>query len=224
MKRSQVVSLVLLAGVGVAAVKLAERDPSQQEEDALIFTSAQACMESGLSTAIDCRAAAATAEDEAAKKAPRYLNQGQCERQHGSECRATTEPGVTVFVPPLAAFLMPPSVNQNFPVQPLYAEVGEKRSEEQHASGSAAFYRTNAGAPVQPPSNGSPRTTVPTAVAYERPIAPKRIGYSVLAPPASGDGVGSRGGVGSHAPTGSRGTFLSRGGFGSTGFGLSSGG
>ena len=138
MKRSQVVSLVLLAGVGVAAVKLAERDPSQQEEDALVFTSAQACLESGLSTAIDCRAAAATAEDEAAKKAPRYLNQAQCERQHGAECRALTEPGVTVFVPPVAGFIMPRSVNQNFPVQPLYADMGEKRPEEQQASGRAS--------------------------------------------------------------------------------------
>ncbi|MEG9525030.1 MAG: DUF1190 domain-containing protein, partial [Hyphomicrobiales bacterium] len=43
-KRSATISLVLLAGAGAAALLLARRDPSQREEDALVYGNDGACI------------------------------------------------------------------------------------------------------------------------------------------------------------------------------------
>jgi uncharacterized protein YgiB involved in biofilm formation len=207
MKRSQAVSLILLAGVGVAAVKLAEGDPTQLEEDALIFPSAENCIDSRIRTPVDCRAAGEEAQKEAARVAPRYADQADCERHHGPGCRAVENAAGPMFVPALAGFMMGRFPHQSMPTQPLYNHVTqERRKEEESGSfgGGGGGYCTSGGNHVARAWSGSPSARVSSEAAWERLSSPRTIARGAPAFKAHG--------------------IASRGGFGSTGRGLSSGG
>src|SRR5215213_5683837 len=107
MKRSQKLSLVLMAGAGVAAYAIARHDPSQQEEDALIYRSEQECVVANLRTPVECHEGYEAARATYGASAPRYQALEDCQKHHGRDnCvgGATAAPGAAAyFIPVMAA-------------------------------------------------------------------------------------------------------------------------
>jgi len=144
-KRSVAISLVLVAGAGSAALVLAGLDPSQEEEDALVYANPAACVAQGLRDAEACRTDHAAAVAAHASSAPRYLTLDECRAHHGPDgCVA----GETVaadaagfFVPVMAAYLLGRTAEQALPPQPLYRHADE-------GSGGGGGYCTGAGGRV----------------------------------------------------------------------------
>ena len=83
-KRSQTVSLALLATAGVAALGFGELDWSQKEEDIVVYADADACIVARLRTEADCRSEYDRAKAAYPIGAPRYATLSQCESHHGS--------------------------------------------------------------------------------------------------------------------------------------------
>ncbi|HEX2727330.1 MAG TPA: DUF1190 domain-containing protein [Beijerinckiaceae bacterium] len=197
--------MLLVAGAGVAAVGLARHDPSQREEDTLIYRSTQHCIDARQRSPGDCRAAYDMARSEHGKAAPRYEAKEDCERHHGrGGCQDAALPGQTTlaFVPALAGYMMGRTAAQNLPVQPLYRHVEKGRDEERHAGGGSGGvggvgYCTGSGARVAA-SGGGTSARVASAVARESHASPRSI------------------------PRGGSGIVVARGGFGTTGHGISS--
>ena len=73
-KRSTTVALVLVAGAGATALALGRCDPSQREEDVLVYGGPDACIRGGIRTEADCRSTYATALAAYPEGAPRYLS------------------------------------------------------------------------------------------------------------------------------------------------------
>jgi len=123
-KRSQSVTLVLMAGAGATALGLAQIDRSQREEDILVYPSPEACGAAHIRTEADCRRDYALARAAYPEGAPRYATEAQCEAHHG---RSHCLPGGLVapsaagrFVPMMAAFLVGRRPEQDLPPQPVY--------------------------------------------------------------------------------------------------------
>ena len=83
-KRSTTVALVLVAGAGATALALGRYDPSQREEDVLVYGGPDACIRGGIRTETDCRSTYATALAAYPEAAPRYLSLADCEGHHGT--------------------------------------------------------------------------------------------------------------------------------------------
>ncbi|HEY8565267.1 MAG TPA: DUF1190 domain-containing protein [Beijerinckiaceae bacterium] len=138
MKRSQAISLVLIAGAGAVAYGLARSDPSQNEEDALIYRSEQECIEARLRSAAECSEAYAQSRAAALQTAPRYETVSDCERHHGKlGCeRASSGVGAgAAFVPLMAAYMIGRTASQNLPIQPLFRHREDEKQQEQASSG-----------------------------------------------------------------------------------------
>ncbi|MEH3144891.1 MAG: DUF1190 domain-containing protein [Methylobacterium frigidaeris] len=159
-KRSQTVSLVLVVGAGVAALALGRRDPSQREEDMLVYGSLDACLGQGLRSAGDCEAADGEARGLYPRLAPRYPSRGDCEAHHG--CAGCTEGGgvsadaAGSFVPVLSGFMLARNPDQGAPVQPLFRHETRGCTPGSHAaSGGGHSYCTASGGRVWATGSGS---------------------------------------------------------------------
>lgn len=200
MKRSQSLSLLLLATVGASAFALAKRDPSQKEEDALVYRSEQQCAAAKVRTPEECRAAYQEARAAALAKAPRYVNRSDCERHHGRDhCEHSTgfSSGYTSshYIPRLSAFMMGRTAAQNMPVQPLYRHQ-EEPGQESHSGGHGS-YCSSGGGRVYTSTTTATTARVASATARESVSTARII-------PAGGSGVS-----------------VARSGFGSTGHSMS---
>lgn len=196
MKRSQSLSLLLLATVGASAFALAKRDPSQKEEDALVYRSEQQCVAAKVRTAEECRSAYQSALAAARTKAPRYVNRSDCEKHHGRDhCELSSgfSSGYASshYVPRLSAFMMGRNAAQNMPVQPLYRH--EEEQGQQSHSGGHGSYCSSGGGRVYTSTAAATTARVASATARES-VATARI-----------------------IPAGGSGVQVSRSGFGSTG-------
>lgn len=179
-KRSATVSLVLVAGAGAAALALGRLDPSQREEEALVYGTLGACIAERARSAEACIDAYKSAQESYAATAPRYETQADCERHHGTGgCTAgerVAEAARGRYLPLMAAFMMGRTDAQAFPVQPLYAHAPEEEREQAggHAGGHAGGYCTGAGWRIGYAGGGS-RVHVPATVARSAATAPRTI-------------------------------------------------
>src|SRR4051812_36610470 len=173
MKRSQTLSLVLLAGAGVAAYAVARHDPSQRGEDALIYRSEQECVEARLRSPADCHDGFEAAGAAHATSAPRYQALADCESHHGrGSCvggAAATPQAAAHFVPVMAAYMIGRTAPQAMPPQPPYPHRDDQRDPAEGGRGGASGYCTGSGGYVRRASGGgvsrvasSTRTTVTT--------------------------------------------------------------
>ncbi|QGY00820.1 DUF1190 domain-containing protein [Methylobacterium mesophilicum SR1.6/6] len=182
-KRSATISLVLIAGAGAAAFLLARRDPSQREEDALVYDNDGACIAAGVRPADACIAAYRAALDSDAAGAPRYPTLAACERHHGpGGCTARTGDKTgdgtgnpAVFVPLMAGYMIGRTEAQGLPAQPLYRHAPEEEREAAGGSGGfASGYCTGAGGRVFTTGGGSV-ARVSSAVARTTTSAPRTL-------------------------------------------------
>lgn len=163
-KRSERVTLALLGGAGLAAIALAEVDPTQRLEDIRIYPTAEACIAGRVRTPADCATAYEAARRVAAETAPRYPTMPDCEAQHGlGEClpQPASSPGeVGRFAPAMAAYLVGITARQNLDPQPLFRAASEIRG-----LGAIAppAYRTSWGCPVSPADRSVGSARVPAA-------------------------------------------------------------
>lgn len=157
--RSQTVTLVLLAGAGAAALWLGHVDPSQDEEDVLIYPEADACIAGRIREPDDCRNEYRTARAAYPESAPRYDTAGDCEAHHGlGHC----VPGDTVaasatgrFVPVMAGYVIGRRAEQGLTPQPVYDHAPTERSTGHGAaSGGHAGYCTGWGGRIVPATGG----------------------------------------------------------------------
>ena len=82
--RSQTVTLVMLAGAGAAALGLGHLDPSQDEEDVLVYANPEACIAGRIRMEADCRSEYLAARAIYPESAPRYATLLDCEAHHGA--------------------------------------------------------------------------------------------------------------------------------------------
>ncbi|MDE3744791.1 DUF1190 domain-containing protein [Methylobacterium radiotolerans] len=169
-KRSAAVSLVLVAGAGAAALTLGGLDPSQREEEALVYWTLGACIAQQLRGAEACIAAYTSAQETYAATAPRYETEADCQRHHGT---GGCTPGAQVteaargrYLPVMAAFMMGRTDAQDLPVQPLYPHAPEEERDEAGTAtaGHGGGYCTGAGGRVAY-AGGASRVHVPASVA-----------------------------------------------------------
>lgn len=196
-KRSRTVSLVLLVGAGAAAWGLSRIDPSQREEDALVYPTEEGCAAGHVRSVDECRDAFLEARDLYPRIAPRYATSAECEAHHGAGgCLAggTLSPEAAGwFVPVMAGVMMGRTLAQGLPVQPLFPHRPEER---QAASGGAGGYCTSSGGRVWASSGGSGTTArVSSAVARSRDTSARVVrgglggtGRAVAASASSGHG------------------------------------
>ncbi|MGU3538991.1 DUF1190 domain-containing protein [Methylobacterium sp. A54F] len=204
-KRSATISLVLIAGAGAAALLLARRDPSQREEDALVYDTDGACIAGGVRPADECVSEYRTALDSYAASAPRYPTNADCERHHGpGGCTVGTgDPpgGPASFVPLMSGYMIGRTAAQGLPPQPLYrhAPEEERQSVAGSSAGFASGYCTGAGGRVFTTGGGSV-ARVSSAVARTTTSTPRTVArggfggtgraVSALGGHASGSGGG----------------------------------
>ncbi len=184
MKRSATISLVLVAGAGAAAFGLARLDPSQREEDALVYGTVGACIAEGRRKPEDCTAAEAAARRAYAATAPRYETEADCERHHG---RGGCVPGATVtaeaqdrYLPVMAASCWDrrrrtcrPSRSTPMPRRRSGQAQGGTQGGS-HAGGHGFGYCTGTGARIVP-VGGSSRVHVPSTVARTVATTPRMV-------------------------------------------------
>jgi len=155
-KRSQTVSLVLLAGAGAAALGLGRIDLSQREEDVLIYADAEACAAAGVRSEEDCRRDHARAVATYQGAAPRYASESDCERHHGAGHCLSGGRVPTLLAgqaqPRMAAFLIGRRPEQGIEPQPLFEH---EPKAERHGS---AGYCTGSGARIVTSSGGRAST------------------------------------------------------------------
>jgi uncharacterized protein YgiB involved in biofilm formation len=123
-KRSQTVSLVLVAGAAATALGLGHLDPSQSEESVLVYASADACAAEAIRAAAECREAYGVARAAYPTAAPRYDGLAACEGHHGA---GHCVPGETVapdasgrYLPRMAGYMIGRSADQNIVPQPVF--------------------------------------------------------------------------------------------------------
>lgn len=172
-KRSAAISLVLVTGAGAAALGLGWLDPSQKEEDALVYDSLAACIGQGLRTAEACTAEYRTALAAYATSAPRYATAEDCRAHHGPNGCAAGESvaadAAGFFVPVMAAYLIGRSLDQALPPQPLYRH---EEAEATSGSGGGGGYCTSSGGRVFLARGGS-ATQVSSRVARTTQTTPR---------------------------------------------------
>lgn len=138
-KRSQTVTLVLLAGAGASAFVLTQVDPSQREEDVLVYADSEACAAGGVRTEPDCRRDYATARAAYPESAPRYATLTECEAHHGAHrCLLGREVAASAtgqFVPIMAAFLLGRRLEQELAPQPVYDHRPDEAAQGFHGGG-----------------------------------------------------------------------------------------
>ncbi|MCJ2083012.1 DUF1190 domain-containing protein [Methylobacterium sp. J-090] len=138
-KRSQTVTLVLLAGAGATALVLTQVDPSQREEDVLVYPNPEACAAGRVRTEADCRRDYATARATYPESAPRYPNLTACEAHHGANHCVTgaivTASATGQFVPIMAAFLLGRRSEQDLAPQPVYDHRPDEAAQGFHGGG-----------------------------------------------------------------------------------------
>lgn len=158
-KRSQTVTLVLLAGAGATALALTQVDPSQREEDVLVYPTPEACTAGRVRTEADCRRDYATALAAYPDSAPRYGTLTGCEAHHGANrCLngavvAASDTGQ--FVPIMAAFLLGRRPEQELTPQPVYDHRPEEAARGFVGSGGGGGYCTGWGGRVVTSSGGT---------------------------------------------------------------------
>lgn len=192
-KRSAAISLVLVTGAGAAALGLGWLDPSQKEEDALVYDSLAACIGQGLRTEDACTTDYAAAQSAYAATAPRYATAEACRAHHGADgCVAgeTVAPDAAgSFVPLMAGYMIGRTLEQGLPAQPLY-----RHAEEIPASGGSGGggggYCTGSGGRVYA-SAGRPATRVASSVARTTASAPRMVSHGGFG--ATGRAIASAG-------------------------------
>ena len=156
-KRSQAVSLVLIVGAGAAALALGRIDPSQREEDVLVYPSAEACALAAIRTEADCRTAYDAARAAYAGAAPRYGTNEACEAHHGpGRCRGAETLGEGErdnFVPLMAAYVVGRTAEQALPTQPLFDHSPQDANAAPSSVGYGG-YCTGAGGRIRTGSGG----------------------------------------------------------------------
>lgn len=147
-KRSQTVSLALLATAGVAALGIGEFDWSQKEEDIVVYADADACITAKLRSETDCRSDYAKARAAYPWGAPRYATMNLCESHHGAgHCVAgetVTEGARGQFVPRMAAYFMARKAEQAVEPEPIYEHQPQSASSSS-SSGTGGYCRSGGG-------------------------------------------------------------------------------
>lgn len=155
-KRSQTVSLVLIAGAGAAALGLASLDPSQREDDVLVYADAAACAAEGIRPQEECREEYAVALKAYPTAAPRYASLADCEGHHGPEhCRPGSEVSTEAssgYLPRMAGYLIGRRASQGIAPQPVF----EHAPRAGHAAAAAGHggYCTGGGTRIVTGSGG----------------------------------------------------------------------
>lgn len=116
-KRSRTASLVLM---GLAPLALTACD---QEQDALVYTDAEACTAGGMLSESECREAYASAKEDSDAKAPRYTSHADCVADFGEgQCHTTPHSG-GFFVPFMSGYLLARVLDGGrYSQQPLYRQ------------------------------------------------------------------------------------------------------
>lgn len=157
--RSQTVTLVMLAGAGAAAFGLAHVDPSQDEEDVLVYANAEACIAAGIRTDADCRDEYLTARDSYPEAAPRYATVIDCEAHHGpSHCLAGDGIALSAtgrFVPRMAGYVIGRRFDQGLTPQPIFEHAPRSESAASAGHHGGAGYCTGWGGRVSTSSGGA---------------------------------------------------------------------
>ena len=156
-KRSQTVSLVLVAGAGATALWLGALDPSQREEDVLVYPTPEACAAARIRSEGDCRREHGIAQAAYRTAAPRYATMSECERHHGfGHCTGGEVLGDDSargkFVPLMSAYLIGRTAEQALEPQPLFdhePEAGSSGSSSGHGG-----YCTGAGSRIVTSAGG----------------------------------------------------------------------
>lgn len=155
-KRSQTVSLVLVAGAGVAALGLGSLDPSQREEDVLVYADAAACAAEAIRPADECGSEYEVARAAYPTAAPRYASLPDCEGHHGPlHCRPGSEVGAQArdsYLPRMAGYMIGRRAAQGLTPQPVF----DHAPRPGHAAAAAGHggYCTGGGARVYTGSGG----------------------------------------------------------------------
>ncbi|WP_375462418.1 DUF1190 domain-containing protein [uncultured Methylobacterium sp.] len=138
-KRSTTVTLVLVAGAGATALALGRCDPSQREEDVLVYLNPDACIAGGIRTEPECRSAYAGARAAYPEAAPRYESEAGCEAHHGAgHCltgSVVAESATGRFVPILAGYVIGRRAEQDLDPQPVYDHAPNPSSAAYSGSG-----------------------------------------------------------------------------------------
>lgn len=156
-KRSQTVSMVLVAGAGLTALSLGSLTRGVPTEDVLVYPDAAACVAEGIRPAVECRSEYDIARAAYPRTTPHYDTQATCERHHGGS-RCLPDPGATDaqrFVPRMAGYMIGRSAAQRVTPEPVY----------DHASGRGGRYCTGSGAKIGTGSGGSASSGKLTAAA-----------------------------------------------------------
>lgn len=155
-KRSQTVSLVLIAGAGAAALGLGSLDPSQREEDVLVYADAAACAAEAIRPAEECRSEYAVARAAYPTAAPRYASLPDCEGHHGPlHCRPggeVSEQARDRYLPRMAGYMIGRRAAQGLAPQPVF----DHAPSPGHAAAAAGHggYCTGGGARIFTGSGG----------------------------------------------------------------------
>ncbi|MFD0935969.1 DUF1190 domain-containing protein, partial [Methylobacterium trifolii] len=137
-KRSQTISLVLLAGAAATAFGLGHLDPSQEDEDVLVYAGSDACIAERIRSDAECRSEYETARAAYPTAAPRYSDRTGCESHHGPDhCVAgesVTEAARGRFLPRMAAYMIGRRAEQGFAPQPVF-EHAPRDAAQAHSGG-----------------------------------------------------------------------------------------
>lgn len=152
-KRSQTVSLVLVAGAGLAALALGRVDESQREEDVLVYAGPSDCITDRIRDALSCQSEYETARKLYPDLAPRYSTVLDCETHHGTgHCLAganVTAEAAGKSVPRMAGYLIGRRVEQGVQPQPVFEHAPQRASQSGHGG-----YCTGSGTRIVTGSGG----------------------------------------------------------------------
>lgn len=152
-KRSRMVSTVLVAGAGLAALQLGALDRTGTSQTVLVYPDAAACAAEAIRTAEACRQAYDTASAAYPSAAPHYGSSGLCEHHHGiGQCLPA--PGADwidslEFVPRMAGYLIGREESDGVTPEPVYAHRqghGEGPGHGSFCTGSGGKVSTGTGA------------------------------------------------------------------------------
>lgn len=160
--RSQTVTLVMLAGAGAAAFGLARIDPSQNEEDVLVYPNAEACMAGRIRTDADCREEYLTARASYPGAAPLYATMIDCEAHHGAS-HCLPGDGIVLsatgrFVPRMAGYVIGRRADQELTPQPIFDHAPTSASAVSAGHSGGAGYCTAWGGRITTSSGGATST------------------------------------------------------------------
>lgn len=193
--RSRTVTLVMLTGAGAAAFGLAHIDPSQDEEDVLVYTDAAACTADKIRQDEECQSTYLTARAAYPEAAPRYDTMQACESHHGpGHCLtggsvATSASGR--FVPRMAGYVIGRRWDQDLMPQPIYEHAPDQRAESHGTGSHGTGYCTSWGGRVSTMSGG---TSSRARVASSAVRAVSHGGFGGTGRSFSSHGSSSRGG------------------------------